>query len=78
MGSYEKYVLINNIKLPIDASFEEAFSVAKGKIRRIGKLRFDRYAFDSFCGKSSTHCMTHKETGKANTYDSRHRKHFGK
>ena len=31
-----KFLLINNIKLPINASVKEAFSVAKGKIKRAG------------------------------------------
>ena len=31
-----KFLLINNIKLPINASVKEAFSVAKGKVKRAG------------------------------------------
>lgn len=34
------FLLINNIKLPIDASVKEAFSVARGKIKRAGLLSF--------------------------------------
>lgn len=36
MNLTDTFLLINNIKLPIDASVKEAFSVAKGKIKRLG------------------------------------------
>ena len=34
--SYPKHVLVNNIKLPINASFEEAFSVARKQLQKVG------------------------------------------
>ncbi len=40
MRSFDGFLLINNIKLPIDASAKEAFSVAKGKIKRAGLLSY--------------------------------------
>ncbi len=40
MRFMDGFLLINNIKLPIDASVQEAFSVAKGRIKRAGLLSF--------------------------------------
>lgn len=36
MSFSERFLLINNIKLPFNASYKEAFSVAKGIIKRLG------------------------------------------
>ncbi len=38
MSYTDRFLLINDIKLPINASLEEAFSVAKGKVKRAGLL----------------------------------------
>ena len=40
MDFLSRFVLINNIKLPVNASPKEAFSVAKGQLRRAGLLSF--------------------------------------
>ncbi len=40
MDFTKRFVLINNIKLPVNASDSEAFSVAKGILRRAGLLSF--------------------------------------
>ena len=40
MDLSKRFVLINNIKLPVNASVSEAFSVAKGVLKRAGLLRF--------------------------------------
>ncbi len=45
MDFCKRFVLINNIKLPVNASVKEAFSVAKGVLRRAGLLGFaDKYS----------------------------------
>ena len=40
MDVIKNFVLINNIKLPVNASFEEAFSVAKSILKHAGLLSF--------------------------------------
>ena len=40
MNFTDKFLLINNIKLPVNASETEAFSVAKGVLKRAGLLSF--------------------------------------
>ena len=42
MDFSDRFVLINNIKLPVNASPREAFSVAKGVLRKAGLLSFAR------------------------------------
>lgn len=36
MSVNSKFILVNNVKMPINASFKEAFSVAKGRLSRLG------------------------------------------
>ena len=40
MNFTERFLLINNIKLPVDASESEAFSVARGIVKRAGLLSY--------------------------------------
>ena len=47
MSSSSKFFVINNIKLPPDASFEEAFSVAKKRLGSIG-IKTDKFEFNIY------------------------------
>ena len=40
MDSLSRFVLINNIKLPVNASHKEAFSVAKAQLKRAGLISY--------------------------------------
>ena len=83
MDSNKRFVLINNVKLPVNASVSEAFSVAKGTLKRAGLLSFAeeysvfRRSIDARCKHEICYVYSIAVTGDFPHIDAATEKRYG-